>query len=83
MRINCTTSVTPELIEDKCKGRQVSTNCVIFEDTISYLSLPENSSATLVIETLLLSLVDARDRITTLESNIESVSSRITTLEGN
>ncbi len=45
----------------------IDTDCIIHADAISYLSLPENSSTTEVINALVLSLMDARNRILTLE----------------
>lgn len=45
----------------------ISTDCIIHEAAISYLALPENSPVTSVVENLLLSLIDARNRITVLE----------------
>lgn len=46
----------------------ISTNCVIHEDAIAYLGLPENSSMTDVVDALLLSLIDARSRLLILET---------------
>ena len=43
------------------------TNCVVFTDAITYLNLPSNSTMTDVVNNLLLSLIDARNRITILE----------------
>lgn len=45
----------------------ISTDCIIHEAAISYLALPENSPVTDVVENLLLSLIDARNRVTVLE----------------
>lgn len=81
MKNNCTASVTPQLIEDKCKGKQTSTDCVIFEKIITYFNLPKDSTLTVVIENLLLSLVDSRNRITSLEALIQNLEARIVTLE--
>lgn len=81
MEDNCTTSVVPNLVEDKCKGKQGSTDCIIFEKGIPYLSIPEGANLTIIVETLLLSLVDARTRIKTLESDVSNLNSRLTTLE--
>ncbi len=64
----CQESVTPNIIEDPCEGNQMSTDCVIYELAISYLFLPPNSTMTEVVQALLLSLVDARTRITALEN---------------
>lgn len=44
-----------------------STDCIIHEAAISYLGLPENSSMTEVVAAMMLSLIDARNRITILE----------------
>lgn len=45
----------------------ISTDCIILEEAIAYLGLPENSSMTDVIGAMMLSLIDARNRITILE----------------
>lgn len=65
---DCQQSITPNLTEDPCAGKQSSTDCVIYELAISYLFLPPNSTMTEVVQALLLSLVDARNRITALEN---------------
>lgn len=46
----------------------ISTDCIIHADAIAYLGLPENSSMTDVVNALLLSLIDARNRILILET---------------
>ena len=55
--------------EQECEKK--STDCVIYEDAISYLSLEENSTATEVIQALLSSLIDARNRVKILEKLTE------------
>lgn len=78
---NCLDSITPTLIEDLCNGTQTSTNCLIFPEAITYLNLPINSTVTTVLQTFLLSLVDARNRITVLETLSTDYETRITALE--
>lgn len=56
----------------KCE-QPISTDCIIHEDAISYLGLPENSSMTDVVNALLLSLIDARNRILLTEENINNL----------
>lgn len=46
----------------------ISTDCIIHEEAISYLGLPENSSTTDVLTAYLSSLIDSRNRVTALES---------------
>ena len=46
----------------------IDTDCILHADAISYLGLPENSSLTDVIDALLSSLIDARNRIEILET---------------
>lgn len=46
----------------------IPTDCIIHADAIAYLGLPENSSMTEVVNALLLSLIDARNRIVILET---------------
>ncbi len=52
----------------------VNSQCVLHPDVLTYLNLPANSNMRVVINTLLASLSDARNRITLLET-------RVTTLE--
>lgn len=54
-----------------------SAECVIYEDAISYLSLEGNSTMEEVIQALVLSLADARDRIEYLEQQIEYLEQQI------
>lgn len=74
-------SITPNIIEDPCEGSQTSTNCAIFPTSITYLHLPPNSTLTTVLNTYLLSLVDARNRILVLEAQGANFETRITALE--
>lgn len=55
--------------EEPCELKSAS--CVVYEDPISYLSLEDNSSMKEVVQALVLSLADARDRITELEEQID------------
>lgn len=73
--------VIPELPSDPCNGKRISTDCVIYPTLISYLDLPEDSTATQVIDNLLLSLVDARNRIELLETIVTKLDARLTILE--
>jgi len=50
--------------EEPCE--QTSTDCVIYENAISYLSLEQNSTATEIIQALVTSLVDTRARLNRL-----------------
>lgn len=45
-----------------------SASCTIMEEAIAYLGLPANTSMNDVILTMVLSLQDARNRITALEN---------------
>lgn len=53
----------------KCE-QLISTDCVIYEDAITYLGIPENSTTTDVIKALLTSLIDARNRLLIIENLI-------------
>lgn len=53
-----------------CNGLFEGTDCIIYKDAISYLSLQENSNMTEVITALLASLIDARNRIISLEERV-------------
>lgn len=81
MSNNCHTEIVPIIIADPCNGETKSTDCIIKASAITYLSLPINSTLTAILEAYLLSLIDARTRITTLEQIVEDFETRITALE--
>ena len=68
-------------IPDDCNGERKSTNCVIYPSAITYLGLSSESTATQVIDNLLLSLVDARQRIELLETIVADLDARLTLIE--
>ena len=68
-------------IPDDCKGERKSTNCVIYPTAITYLGLSSESTATQVIDNLLLSLVDARNRVQLLENLVADLDARLTLIE--
>ena len=59
-------------IPDDCNGERKSTNCIIYPTAITYLGLSSDATATQVINNLLLSLVDARNRVQLLETQIDN-----------
>lgn len=63
---NQTTVIEVDNSIPKCE-KLLSTDCIILEEAKTYLSLPEGSTLTEVIDALFLSLIDARNRIATLE----------------
>lgn len=77
----CQTTIVPTLQENPCPLGQISTDCVIHELAITYLSLPPNSNITTVLASYLLSLVDARNRVTLLETQLADHEARIVALE--
>lgn len=69
MSTSCNNGITiPTLTVDPCGGETKSAKCIIYEQAISYLELAPNSTLEQVIEKLMISLIDARNRITTLEN---------------
>ena len=68
-------------IPDDCNGERKSTNCVIYPSAITYLGLSSESTATQVIDNLLLSLVDARNRVQLLENLVSDLDARLTLIE--
>ena len=73
--------VIPELPSDPCNGERKSTNCIIYPTAITYLGLSSESTATQVIDNLLLSLVDARNRLQLLENLVSDLDARLTLIE--
>ena len=68
-------------IPDNCNGERKSTNCIIYPTAITYLGLSSESTATQVIDNLLLSLVDARNRVQLLENLVADLDARLTLIE--
>ena len=68
-------------IPDDCIGERKSTNCIIYPSAITYLGLSSESTATQVIDNLLLSLVDARNRVQLLENLVADLDARLTLIE--
>ena len=65
----CTQTNVPEVDNSAIECEKlIDSSCIIHADAIAYLGLPENSDITTVINALLLSLIDARNRIITLET---------------
>ncbi|GEM_PF-4700251 len=77
----CPQSITPTFTEDLCNGEHSSTDCVLYPNALTYLGLSPNSTMTEVVQALLLSLTDARNRIIELESQNADFEIRITALE--
>lgn len=71
----------PTLTSDSCQGKRISTNCVFSPTAVTYLGLPANSSIETIFSALLVSLVDARARIATLEGQVILLDNRVTLLE--
>ena len=68
-------------IPDDCNGKRTSTNCVIYPSAITYLNLASEPTVTQVIDNLLLSLVDARNRVQLLENLVADLDARLTLIE--
>ena len=68
-------------IPDDCNRERKSTNCVIYPSAITYLGLSSEPTATQVIDNLLLSLVDARNRVQLLENLVADLDARLTLIE--
>lgn len=69
--MKCNLGITiPTLPTDPCNGEEMATDCVKYEDAITYLSLPPNSTVTEIVDALLASLSDARSRVVLLESEM-------------
>jgi len=67
--MECSKTFLPEFGDSEpCELK--STDCVIYEKAIPYLGLQKNATSTDVIEALLSSLIDARNRIKQLENTI-------------
>ena len=73
--------VIPELPSDPCNGERKSTNCIIYPTAITYLNLASEPTATQVVDNLLLSLVDARNRVQLLETIVANLDARLTLIE--
>lgn len=67
--------------EDPCEGKTMFTQCIIHEGAITYLGLPANSTVEDIIEALVLSLQDTRNRLQIAEDTIADHEIRIEALE--
>ena len=79
--MSCNNNIEIVQVGDECNGKRISTNCVTYPSAITYLDLPPDATATQVIDNLLLSLVDARNRIELLETIVANLDARLTILE--
>ena len=71
-----TTDETPLPCEEFTSDR-----CATHEAALTYLGLPENTTLDVVIETLLLSLIDVRNRTVILEDALVALTDRVVILE--
>lgn len=67
---NCTDKISITLINDKCKGIKTSTDCILYENAITTLELPTNSTITEVVNKLLLVINRYDERVNGLEERI-------------
>ena len=82
MSTNCNNGIViPNLENDECNGKTMSTKCIIHVDSIPSLDLPQNSSQYEINQTLILALNSANNRIEALETLIENLETRIIDLE--
>ncbi len=65
---NCIQTNIPQVETSETDCEYLDSDCVIHKEAISYLGLPENSSITTIVEALVNSLIDARNRIQILET---------------
>ena len=74
MSVNCGQTVTPTTDETPlpCDDFR-STRCTVHEEAIAYLGLSANTPLDVVVDTLMLSLIDARNRVTTIEAELLTV----------
>ena len=77
----CENNIEILQIPDDCNGKRKSTNCIIYPTAITYLNLASEPTATQVIDNLLLSLVDARNRVQLLENLVSDLDARLTLIE--
>jgi hypothetical protein len=73
--------IIPQLSEDVCNGETKNSKCVIHEDALVLLELPEDSSAYDIINAFYVSLSAALNRIESLETLTVELEARIVALE--
>lgn len=64
-------------LPDPCEGRTTYTSCVFHSAALTYLGLPANSSQEAINNALLLSLIDARQRLALAEQQIIALQTSI------
>lgn len=66
--MNCSQVNIPEVDNSEIPCTSFNkTDCIIFPSALTYFNIPQNSTVTEVINALVASLIDARQRITQLE----------------
>lgn len=71
MTNNCGQTNIPNTDETTLECNEfISTGCSIHKAAISYLGLEENTTLDVVIEALMLSLIDTRNRLSILEGQV-------------
>jgi hypothetical protein len=68
MSITCETNTVIPTDNTPIECDFSSSDCIIFEQAQIYLDLPSNSTSTQVVQKILELLINARERITTLEN---------------
>jgi len=66
---NCpeNTTVTPDNSTLPCDGVFISDECVVHANSISFLTLPANSTTKDVLNAMIAKLIDLNNRVTALE----------------
>jgi len=72
-KICVTNSTVVSTTNVPCPEGYWNSDCILYENAIAYLSLPINSSMTDVVNALLLSLINVRNRVTVLEQKVEAL----------
>lgn len=79
---NCITNIViGELPEDKCKGKTISTECVISEDAFTLLGLSTNEKLSVILNTFVIALNSQKALIDSLEADKNNLEARINILE--
>lgn len=79
--MSCITNIEIQQTTDPCNGKQTSSKCIINEDAITLLDLPENSTQEEVNNALVLAINSLINRVELLETIVADLESRILILE--
>lgn len=63
----------PNLIDEPCKGKYTSDNCIVHPESVTYLSIAPNTSINEILKKVVLALQYKDQQIANLQSQIDNL----------